>query len=268
MDSRLLANAPSDMGEQYEQGMVPALFAPLAVVLIEWVQPQAGERVLDVACGTGVVTRLATERVGLSGTVVGSDVSPSMLAAAERASEGLPITWREASATDLPFDDASFDLVLCQQGLQFFPDRGMALREMRRVLAPDGRLGLAVWGPQDESPGFAALGQVLAAHVSPQAGTLPPFSLGDAALVRGMVADAGFREIAVRRETLPVRWPSVEAFLNRMAAGAGPMMAALTSMHKDKRQALVNDLRAALAEYEGEEGLVYPIISNLFMARR
>jgi ubiquinone/menaquinone biosynthesis C-methylase UbiE len=267
MDSRLLANASEEMGEQYERGFVPVLFGPWAAVLVERVPPHPGERVLDVACGTGVVTRLAAERVGPSGTVVGADVSPAMLAAARRASEGMPIDWREADAGALPFADASFDLVFCQQGLQFFPDRPAALREMRRVLAPGGRLGLAVWRRQEENAGFQALGEVLARHIGPQAGELPPFALGDAELVRGLVAEAGFREIEVRRETLPARWPSAEGMLKIVAAGAGPMIAALTALSDEERCALVDDFAAAVAAYTTDEGLVYPLASNLIIAR-
>lgn len=263
MDSRIPGNVPADMGEQYERGMVPILFAPWAAVLIERMQPQPGERVLDVACGTGAVTRPAAERVGPSGTVVGSDLSPSMLAVARRASVGMAIDWREADAAALPFDDASFDLVLCQQALQFFPDRVAALREMRRVLVPTGRLGLAVFGPQEESPGYAALGELLAKHIGPQAGRLGPFSLGDADFVRGLVAEAGFRQIEVRHEMLPVRWPSAAEFFNRIAAGT-PLLAALSG---DEQRALVDDYEAGVADYVGNEGFVFPMTSNLIVAR-
>lgn len=205
-------NARVYLGEQYER-FVPIFFGPWAAVLIDRLPPQPGERVLDLACGTGAVTRLVVERIGPSGTVVGADFSPSMLAAARRATSGLHIDWREA--------DAAFDLVLCQQGVQLFPDRGAALREMRRVLAPNGRLGLAVWGLLEENAGFAALGRVYARHFGQQAaGALHlAYTLGDPDLVRGLVAEAGFRAIEVRRETLPVRWPSAEALLGLTGSG-------------------------------------------------
>lgn len=110
--------------------MVPIIFAPYAALLLAQAQARAGERVLDVACGTGIVTRLVTERVGVNGMVAGLDGSPAMLAVARREAAGRPITWRETDATALPFADGSFDFVLCQQGMQFFPDRAGALREM------------------------------------------------------------------------------------------------------------------------------------------
>jgi ubiquinone/menaquinone biosynthesis C-methylase UbiE len=265
--SRIYANTPTDMGEQYEQGMVPIVFAPWAVVLIEHAQPKPGERILDVACGTGVVARLAAARVGPSGTVAGADISAAMIAAARRASDGIRVDWREADATALPFADTSFDLVLCQQGLQFFPDRVAALREMRRVLAPDGRLGLAVFGPQEESPGYHAVGQVLARYVGPQAGRLPPFALGDADSLRGLVAEADYQEIEIRRETLFVRCSSAAEFLNRLIAGAPTIGAALNALHENEQRSLVGDFEAAVADYVGDDGFVFPMMSNLVIAR-
>lgn len=267
MDSRPSGNARVYLGEQYER-FVPIFFGPWAAVLIDRLPPQPGERVLDLACGTGAVTRLVVERVGPSGTVVGADFSPSMLAAARRATAGLPIDWREADAAALPFADAAFDLVLCQQGLQFFPDRGAALREMRRVLAPNGRLGLAVWGPLEENAGFAALGRVYARHFGQQAADALHLSymLGEPDLVRGLVAEAGFRAIGVRRETLPVRWPSAEA-LPRLQAAAGPIGATLTALSAEEWRALVDDFAAEVADYITEGELVYPSTSLLITAR-
>ena len=103
---------------------------------------------LDVACGTGTVARLAAARVGSAGAVTGVDLTPGMLAVARRIeAEGAPIDWQEASADRLPLPDASADVALCSLGLQFFPDRPAALREMRRVLIPGGRLAVNAPGP-------------------------------------------------------------------------------------------------------------------------
>jgi SAM-dependent methyltransferase len=131
--------------ETYERYMVPAIFGPWAEDLLALAMPTPGERVLDVACGTGVVARLVAQRVAPTGTVVGFDLNPGMLAVARTLPlpQGAKIEWREGNVSAMPFPDASFDLTLCQQGLQFFPDRSAALREMRRVLAPRGRLALA-----------------------------------------------------------------------------------------------------------------------------
>jgi ubiquinone/menaquinone biosynthesis C-methylase UbiE len=123
--------------ENYERYFVPAIGAPLASDLIDAASLRPGERVLDVACGTGVVTRLAAGHVGAAGNVSGVDINPGMLAVArENAPAASSIEWYEGSAEALPFADATFDVVLCQMGLQFFPDKPKALQEMRRVLTP------------------------------------------------------------------------------------------------------------------------------------
>ena len=129
--------------EAYERHLVPAIFAPWATVLLELARLQPGERVLDAACGTGVVARAATSRVGAAGTVTGVDLNPGMLDVARAVSgeAGQAIAWREGDLAALPFADGAFDVVLCQQGLQFFPDCLAALQEMRRVLVPGGQLG-------------------------------------------------------------------------------------------------------------------------------
>src|ERR1700751_727028 len=129
--------------EIYHRYLVPAIASLRATDLIYRAAPRPGERVLDVACGTGVVARLAAERMG-SGRVVGLDINAGMLAVAQSLPSVAtrPIEWQEGSALALPFSDDAFDLILCQFGLQFFPDKPAALGEMRRVLAPSGRVAL------------------------------------------------------------------------------------------------------------------------------
>jgi ubiquinone/menaquinone biosynthesis C-methylase UbiE len=266
MGSHPYPNVPPDVGEQYERGLVPVIFTPWAKILIARVRPQPGERVLDVACGTGAVARLAAERVGPSGTVVGADASAGMLGAARRVPAALPIEWREADAASLPFADASFDLVLCQQGLQFFPDRVAALREMRRVLGPGGRVGLSVFGTQQENPGYDAIGKVLARYVGPDAGALAPFALGDAELLRGLVEEAGFGRISVRRETIAVHCPSLRDFLERLLGGSPSVRRALAALGEEERRAAAGEYAAALAGYTSEEGFAVPMVSNLVIA--
>ena len=137
--SELPAGSPAEI---YERHMVPAIFAPWSADLLALVKPQPGERVLDVSCGTGIVARNAASMVGGTGRVVGIDMNASMLEIAR--SNDAPVEWREGDALAMPFLDQEFDVVVCQQGLQFFPDRSKALREMHRVLVPNGRLGIAV----------------------------------------------------------------------------------------------------------------------------
>ena len=186
--------------ETYERALVPAVFAAWAPLVVGLVDPKPGERVLDVACGTGVVARLAAQRVGGTGQVVGLDLNPGMLAMGRSiASNAEPasaaITWQEASAIKMPLPDAAFDIAYCQLGLQFFPDRPAALREMYRVLVSGGRLGLMVWRGIEHSPGFDVLAAALARHVSAEAAGImrAPFGIADAEELRGLIAAAGFR---------------------------------------------------------------------------
>ena len=168
MNQREQWQVAGSAAEVYEQELVPAIFGPWAPIVIDLAQPQKGDRVLDVACGTGIVARMAAQRVGPTGTVVGVDLNPGMLKVARTvcstgSHSGAPIQWEEASADKLPFSNESFDVAFCQLGLQFFPDRAAALREMRRVLVTGGRVALMVWCDISESPGFSALAKALEA---------------------------------------------------------------------------------------------------------
>jgi SAM-dependent methyltransferase len=166
----------------YERQLVPAIFGPWAPRVLDLAAPATGERVLGSACGTGVVARLAADRVGLSGQVVGQDLNPGMLAVASALpAREAPIAWVQASTGRLPFAGGSFEVVACQLGLQYFPDRPVAVAEMARVLAPGGRLAAMVWRSIDHSPGFAALADLLDRHIGPATGATmrAPFALHD-----------------------------------------------------------------------------------------
>ena len=254
--------------EIYEQHLVPTIFGPWAADLIGAAAPQPGERVLDLACGTGVVARLAAERVGARGKVVGLDLNPGMLAVARSVASPTPVDWREGSAVALPFEAGAFDLVLCQQGLQFFPERPAALREMHRVLVPGGRLGLATWRPMQHAPGFAALAEALGRHVGPEAAALmqAPFSLGDAEELRALVGGAGFREVEIRPAAKTLRFPSVDEFVQRYVAGS-PLAGPVGRADDRARAALLGEVRDQLRAHLSPDGLAFPIENHLTVAR-
>jgi ubiquinone/menaquinone biosynthesis C-methylase UbiE len=262
---RVVGNAP----ELYERHLVPAIFGPWAATLLELILPQAGERVLDVACGTGVVARLVAQYVGPAGEVVGLDLNPGMLAVARSMRPSGMIEWQEGSAVALPFPDAAFDVVFCQQGLQFFPDRPAAVREMYRVLAPGGRLALSVWRPIQQSPGFAALAEALGRHVSPEAAALmhAPFALAHAEELRALIAGAGFGDVVIRPAIKTLRFPSPEEFVQCYLAGS-PLSGVVTQMSADAHAALLSDMDAALQSYVDSAGLAFPIEAHLAAAHR
>jgi SAM-dependent methyltransferase len=253
----------------YERCMVPAIFGPWAEDLVHLVDVRFGERVLDVACGTGAVTRLAAEQVGAGGRVVGLDVDARMLRLARSAARGpgAPIEWEEGSATAIPFAGGIFDVVFCQQGLQLFPDRPAALREMRRVLAPDGRLALSVWRAVECSPGFAALERALAGRIGAEAAILPAFSLGSADELRELLGQAGFVEASVRISRKLARFPSVGEFVECLAAGGSSMLGVLGQLDADARLALVHEIEGELEPYIDGAGLAFPLESHLVVAQ-
>src|SRR5215218_3582051 len=148
----------AEAAEFYEANLVPALMSPWAVATATAAGVRPGDRVLDVACGTGVATRAASALAGPGSRVVGFDLNHGMLAVARRIRGDLE--WRQGDAASMPFPDADYDRVLCQFGLMFMPDRAKALREMRRVLAAGGGFGLAVWGPIETSPPYARQAEI------------------------------------------------------------------------------------------------------------
>ena len=153
--------------ELYERLLVPSKFLPWAEDLVKLSEPRSGDKILDVACGTGTVTRLIPPIVGTSGKVAGLDFNAGRLAVAAKLPRpaGCDIEWVEGDAGDLPFDDSTFAIVFCQQGLQFFPDKSAALTEMNRVLVTDGKLILGVWRSKEHQPGGNAMADALGRHI-------------------------------------------------------------------------------------------------------
>jgi ubiquinone/menaquinone biosynthesis C-methylase UbiE len=232
-----------DAAERYERWVVPFVVGPWVPGLLDLAELREGERVLDIATGTGVVARLAARQVTPGGSVTGLDLNEGMLKAAQRLPlpPDLAIDWRQGSALALPFFDGAFDVVLCQQGLQFFPDRLKALREMRRVLASAGRVALTVWtGP---SPYFVAQREGLARHVSTEAATsiATAFSLPDAEF-RGLLEGAGFREVVVHHIRMMLRLPAPEEFLLQHLS-ALPVAELVAAAGEEARAALVAHMK-------------------------
>ena len=255
--------------ELYERYHVPAIVGPWAADLVAFAPPRPGERVLDVACGTRVLARLAAQHAGPSGRVVGLDLNAGMFAVARSLSPvpGAPIEWHEGSALAMPFPDASFDLVLCQYGLQFFPDRPAALREMRRVLVPGGRLALSVWRAIRHNPFHVAMAEVLARHVGPAA--VPTFqaafSLGSAEELRALIAGAGFSNAIIRAATRTHRVGAPEEFIRWWLVGS-PMADAVGQVDEISRTALTSEVISALRPYMDAGGLSFPTGTHLAVA--
>lgn len=257
--------------ESYERYQVPSVFEPLARVFLDHVPLEQGQRVLDVACGTGIVARYAAPVVGETGEILGIDLNPAMLDVARQKAPatGPRMAWQQGDAAALPCPDEAFDVVLCQQGLQFFPDKVGALREMHRVLVPGGLAAICVWRTVEHSPCNMASAEALARHVGDDAATRiqAPFALGDADVLRGLIADAGFQEIDIHAAVITRRMlPPKESIPGHLASTpVGPEVAALDEATRD---ALVEDIGGALTAYLDADGLAVPQGTHIALARK
>lgn len=231
----------------YERFFVPVIGEPLAIDLVRVAALGKDDRVLDVACGTGIVARLASREVEGTGSVAGLDPNPGMLAVARStAPPDVSIEWHEAGAEAMPFQDGSFDVVLCQMGLQFVPDKEAALREMRRVLAPKGRLILNVPGPTPRI--FRIMSKALARHVGDEAAMFVDhvFSLHDAAEIRELIRGAGFEDVSVEADTKSLPLPAPSEFLWQYI-NSTPLAGAMAVVDGGRRQSLE---REVVSEWE------------------
>ena len=200
---------------------------------------------------------------------MGLDINAAMLSVARELPPvgGGSVEWLEASALEMPLPDAAFDVVLCQHGLQQFPDRPAALHEMRRVLRPGGRLALCVWSPIARNPGMAALAEALQRHVSAEAAAnrRAPFALGDPAQLHALVEEAAFRDIDVSTAVETARFPSPEALVAyQLAATPLSTLGALTA---EAQSAVAQDVRAALQPHLHDGQLAVPMEAHFALAR-
>jgi ubiquinone/menaquinone biosynthesis C-methylase UbiE len=240
------------------------------------------DNILDVACGTGILSRHAIDHLDTTsaamGRLVGFDISRKMLKIAHHRSIGKNIEWVEGSATSLPFPDESFNLAMCQQGLQFFPDRLQSLSEMNRVLVggnEGGRLVLSIWASIKDSPSFDILEQLLKQIFGHEAATIMrmPYSLSDPLEVLSLVKNSGFDDIEMREVTKTVSFPSVEEFIFSFTKGS--MLASYFSKvnENEYKKLLTYAKRELLATFISNHSsnscrLSFPLKSRLVSARK
>jgi ubiquinone/menaquinone biosynthesis C-methylase UbiE len=208
--------------EKYEAFFVPAIFGPWAERLVELAGIEPGQSLLDLACGTGIVARTAAPILGRGGRIVALDLRPGMLAAARTlpGPEGARIEWVEGDAQETGLSDASFDHVICQAGLQFFPDRPKALAEAWRVLKPGGWLTILVWRELERQPLFHAMSDPEFAALKPLGVTWDDFNqafaMGDPEELRGLLDGAGFRDADILQEDREIRFADADNFIFNM----------------------------------------------------
>ncbi len=249
--------------ENYERCLVPTIFGPWARDLVDLAALRSGDRVLDVACGTGIVARLAAERIP-DGRVVGLDLNPGMIAVARSIAP--EIEWQEGSALEISAPDSSFDVVCCQQGLQFFSDRHAAASQMQRVLVSGGRVAIACWSSITKSPGFDALLAALRRHCPDGVATmLAPFSLSDSGELSRILTEAGFKEPRVKLKSRTLDFPSISEFVRQYVSGS-PLAGPVGQLDDQEKKDLLEDVNTALAAYAGTGGLRFPITNQLVTA--
>jgi ubiquinone/menaquinone biosynthesis C-methylase UbiE len=266
---------PSNAAETYEQYFVPAMFIPWAAILLRYASPRPGERVLDAACGTGIVARLAAPLVGSNGQVAALDINPAMLAVARAhpAPPGATIRWQEGDAVALPFPDGAFDVVLCQHGLQFVPDRAGAVREMRRVLAPGGRALVIVLQALARHPVFEALIESAARHLLlPVSAVMTPFALCDAGELRALFTAAGFGEVDIFPESITVRFPDPELFVPLAVISSAAAVPAFTQLEATARKALLeavhDEVEPTVRNYRDAGFVTFPMFAHIARATK
>jgi ubiquinone/menaquinone biosynthesis C-methylase UbiE len=260
----------------YEEFYGPAIFEPLAEKFLGFVAPQPGERVLDVACGTGFVARRVAPLVGDTGKVVAVDINPAMLAVArsQPAPEGTAIKWVEGDAVTLDLPDHEFDLVLCQQGLQFFSDRTAALRGLRELLATGGRAGIAVWQGIDRQTLFAEFAEVEALHLAPLGvpyeDLVAPFALGDEEELRALLEEAGYDQIEIVPRDFEARFPEPETFARNMETAYGaviPTFVADRAAFEVFVSAVERETRELVGRYTDGDVVRFPMPTYFAVAR-
>lgn len=258
------------MAVEYDELLVPPLFGPWAEALVARLAPPPGSRALDVATGPGTVARALAAAIGPGGQVAGCDISPSMVARAgskDPVPNGAPIAYTVAPAAALPYPDASFRSVTCQQGLQFFPDAAAALTEMRRVLVPGGRLAASVWCPPEECPVFDAFRQALAQAAQPELAALMriPFPrwTGDDIAARGRELGYGYLQVTVETRELVFNGGVPEAVAAFHGTPIGPMLRALTPADRD---AILGAARETFAPLTTDGVVRGPMRSWIFLA--
>ena len=238
----------------YEGLHVPALFHQWAPLVVNAAKVRRGDRVLDIACGTGVLAREAAKHVGDDGLVAGLDAGAGMLTVAEELAPS--IAWERGLAESLPYDDESFEAVMSQFGLMFFQDRNASLREMLRVLVPSGRVAVAVWDSLEKSEAYPIEVELLDRIAGERAADAlrAPFVLGDRTQLATLFRDAGVASVNIATHHGTARFPSIRTMVEADLRGWLPVMGVVLS--EEIIEAVLEEAEKLLGQYVTSSGTV------------
>ncbi|NQW22046.1 MAG: methyltransferase domain-containing protein [SAR202 cluster bacterium] len=259
--------ASGNVAQIYEEQNVPSMFRPLAELTLQHVVVNESDQVIDVACGTGILGRLVAKKLGKGGSMMGVDLNYGMIEVAKQHTPATDasVEWQQGDATELPFPDASFDAAFCQQGLQFFPDKVAALKELRRVTTPGGSMILTVWSAV--SPVNAAISDALARYVNDGAAqnALSPYAFRDPEVIKGLMIEAGIQGITMETLVVERLMGQGEDSILRLIAGT-PYGVDLGKADEATQRAVAKDVAESLQEFRGDNGLVVPQETHLIRA--
>jgi len=270
-DSASNASFVGSIPEIYDRHLGPLLFRDYAADLaarVRWPQAGAGQ-VLELAAGTGIFTEQLLARMPPQVSLTATDLNAPMLAVAERRLTGRPVTWQVVDATTLPFADASFDVMVCQFGVMFFPDKPQALREARRVLRPGGQLLFSVWGSWEENRFARMVNDTIAGFFpdDPPGFYRVPFSLHDPELLRALVLEAGFPMPVITEVPRVATAPSATHAAVGMVRG-NPVIGAIEERGEGSADAIVAAVADTLAREFGDMPLRFPTLVRVVEVAR
>ena len=252
----------------YEDQKVKAMFGPLARATLKTVSISKEDTILDLACGTGIVSRAIVQNVVLNQPIIGVDLNEGMIKKAKEITQAdaASYEWRIANAEALPFDAGAFSLIFCQQGIQYFPNQQVVLNEMRRVSAKDGKLVISVWGGASEF--FQAMAASIGQHVDEETGQkyLAPFRYKNVDSLPDMLVSAGFKEVEVENLTVDRTMKNISSNIEKEILGhpAGPRV---KEAGNTVVQSISSDVIAACSKYQRGDDMIVPQRAYLFSAK-
>lgn len=258
----------SSFPEMYERWLAGPLFRPWAELTLDEINLAPGDRILDIACGTGIVARVARQRLGEAAAVTAVDLSSDMLAVARGKAPS--IDWRQGDAAALPLEDGElFDVVVCQQGFQFFPDKPAAAAQMRRVLTRGGRLAVSTWRSDEENPCFGDLRRVAERRLGPIVDSRHSF--GDGSQLEAVLRNAGFQDVQSRVASLTMHFDAGSPLLRLNTMALAGMSAAGKAMQAEQRmqavESIISDSASVLEAYTRDSGISFELKTNLVTAK-